>query len=63
MFCQPCCGGGAGVDVDVDLVALVRGGDEHVLPAVVAADDRGGSVARVEHLEIVYFSTGGAELK
>ena len=50
MLCQPCCGCGAGVDVDVDLVALVRGGDEHVLPAVVAADDRGGSVAGVEHL-------------
>ena len=43
-------GGGAGVDVDLDLVALVGGRHEHVLPGVVAADDRGGGVAGVQHL-------------
>ena len=41
---------GPRVDVDLDLVALVRGWHEHVLPGVVAADDWGGGVARVEHL-------------
>ena len=43
-------GGGARVDVDLDLVALVGGRHEHVLPGVVAADDRGGRVAGVQHL-------------
>ena len=43
-------GGRPRVDVDLDLVALGRGGDEHVLPAVVAADDRGGGMARAQHL-------------
>ena len=61
MLCQPCGGGGAGVDVDVDLVALVRGGDEHVLPAVVAADDWGGGVARVDHLRH-WFWNGGPKI-
>ena len=43
-------GGGARVDVDLDLVALVGGRHEHVLPGVVAADDRRGGVAGVQHL-------------
>ena len=43
-------GGRPRVDVDLDLVALGRGGDEHVLPGVVAADDRGGGMARAQHL-------------
>ena len=38
----PCGGGGARVNVDVDRVALVGGGDKHVLAGVVSADDRGG---------------------
>jgi len=49
-------GGGACVDVDVDLVALLGGGHEHVLPAVVAADDWRRSVARVKHLKRVSFT-------
>ena len=40
----PLPGGGRrpGVDVDLDLVALIRGGDKHVLTGVVAANDWGG---------------------
>jgi len=49
-------GGRPRVDVDLDLVALGRGGDEHVLPAVVAADDRGGGMARAQHLKCVRFT-------
>ena len=34
----PGCASGTGVNVDVDLVAGVGGGDPHVLPGVVATD-------------------------
>ena len=40
----PLPGGGGGARVDVDLVALVRGGHSHVLARVVAAD--GGWVGK-----------------
>ena len=38
-------GSGPGVDVDVNLVTGVGGGDPHVLPSVVAADDRRGTTS------------------
>ena len=36
----PGCASGPGVDVDIDLVAGVGGRHPHVLPGVVATDDR-----------------------
>ena len=42
-------GGGAGVDVEGDGHTGVGGGDIHVLPRVVAADDGGRCVPRYSH--------------
>ena len=42
-------GGGAGVDVQCDGHTGVGGGDIHVLPGVVAADDGGRCVPRYSH--------------
>ncbi len=47
----PSSGGGSGpsVDVKIYLVTLVIGGDPHVLPGVVAADDGWHGAPRVGH--------------
>ena len=42
-------GGGAGVEVQCDGHTGVGGGDIHVLPRVVAADDGGRCVPRYSH--------------
>ena len=47
-------GGAAGIDVDIDGVALVGGGDEHVLAGVVATDDGRTGSTRHPHRQAVH---------
>ena len=46
-------GGGPGVYVNVDLVALVGGGDVHVLTSVVTTNNRRSIATRTSHSKCV----------
>ena len=57
--------GGPGVDVDVDLVAGVGGGDPHVLAGVVAADggrDGAPGVADSQGVRVAVSHVGAMEV-
>ena len=47
-------GGGQSVDINVDLIALSGGGDEHVLASVVAADGGWGGAPGVADSQTVH---------
>lgn len=49
----PCSACAAGVDVDVDPVAKIRGRDKHMLTRVVATNDWRRNVTRVDDLKCV----------
>ena len=47
-------GGGPGVDINVDLVTLRGGRDEHVLASVVATDSGRGRASGIAHSQTVH---------
>ena len=54
-------GGGQSVDINVDLVTLSGGRDEHVLASIVATDSGRGRASGVAHSQTVHSAVSHGE--